>query len=92
MIQFLQFTYQKGVLYRLKALGERHDMDITIEGFHSWMWRGLGFLLPFLYGGYFFQLFNSYKLYKLSYIEGATWQVSVFFSFMSQKSIIKILL
>ncbi|HIF08064.1 MAG TPA: hypothetical protein EYQ64_14340, partial [Gemmatimonadetes bacterium] len=26
---------------RLKSLGERNDMDITIDGFHSWMWKGI---------------------------------------------------
>ena len=26
----LQYYYQKGSLYRLRALGERHDMDITV--------------------------------------------------------------
>lgn len=77
MIQYLQFGYQKGLLYRLKALGERHDMDITIEGFHSWMWRGLSFLLPFLFGGYFFQVYNAYTLYHLSQHPDATWQVPV---------------
>lgn len=40
-------------------------MDITIEGFHSWMWRGLSFLLPFLYLGYFYQLYNAWALYQL---------------------------
>ena len=39
-LQYLQFTYQKGCLYRLRSLGERNDMDITIDGFHSWMWKG----------------------------------------------------
>lgn len=77
MVQFLQFRYQKGVLYRLKALGERHDMDITIEGFHSWMWRGLSFLLPFLFIGYLLQAHNSYALYKLSFHPDAPWQVPV---------------
>lgn len=76
-VQYLQFRYQQGVLYRLKALGERHNMDITIEGFHSWMWRGLSFLLPFLYTGYLFQLYNAYKLYTLMSHPEATWQVSV---------------
>lgn len=76
-LQYLQFGYQKGVLYRLKALGERHDMDITIEGFHSWMWRGLSFLLPFLFLGYLFQAYNSYTLYKLSFHPEATWQIPV---------------
>ncbi|XP_046745004.1 transmembrane protein 120 homolog [Diprion similis] len=77
VVQYLQFRYQHGVLYRLKALGERHNMDITIEGFHSWMWRGLSFLLPFLFVGYLFQLFNAYTLYKLIWHPEATWHVPV---------------
>ncbi|KAJ6216541.1 hypothetical protein RDWZM_007698 [Blomia tropicalis] len=36
-LQFLQYYYQYGCLYRLRALGERYSMDITIQGFHSWM-------------------------------------------------------
>ena len=77
VVQYLQFRYQQGVLYRLKALGERHNMDITIEGFHSWMWRGLTFLLPFLYVGYIYQLYNAYTLYSLIFHPAATWQVSL---------------
>jgi len=78
VIQFLQFRYQQGCLYRLKALGERHNMDITIEGFHSWMWRGLSFLLPLLYIGYLFQLYNAYVLYTLA-LENTCkeWQIPV---------------
>ncbi|CAH2980770.1 unnamed protein product [Chilo suppressalis] len=75
VVQYMQFRYQSGVLYRLKALGARHNMDITIEGFHSWMWRGLSYLLPFLFGGYVFQLYVAYTLYNLSYHPEATWQV-----------------
>lgn len=52
-------------------------MDITIEGFHTWMWKGLSFLLPFLFGGYIFQAYNSYVLYKLSSYPDAPWQVFV---------------
>lgn len=52
-------------------------MDITIEGFHSWMWRGLSFLLPFLFLGYLFQLYNAYTLYKLTFHPEATWHVPV---------------
>ncbi|CAG9835491.1 unnamed protein product [Diabrotica balteata] len=77
LVQYLQFRYQRGVLYRLKALGERHNMDITIEGFHSWMWRGLSFLLPFLFIGYCFQFYNAYTLYVLSYSMVTTWHVPV---------------
>ena len=83
-LQYLQYVYQKGCLYRLRSLGERNEMDITIDGeerefdlnrlpmvavllcsgFHSWMWKGLSFLLPFLYIGYLMQLYNAYTLYQ----------------------------
>lgn len=79
LVQYLQYNYQKGVLYRLRSLGERMEMDITIDGFHSWMWKGLGFLLPFLYVGYFFQLYNAYSLFYLSFLPEATWQVRLNF-------------
>lgn len=52
-------------------------MDITIEGFHSWMWRGLSFLLPILFVGYLLQLYNAYVLYHLSFHPTATWHVRV---------------
>ncbi|CAH0691934.1 unnamed protein product [Spodoptera exigua] len=81
VVQYMQFRYQSGVLYRLKALGARHNMDITIEGFHSWMWRGLSYLLPFLFGGYVFQLYIAYTLYSLSYHPEATWQISYLAAF-----------
>ncbi|KAI4793231.1 hypothetical protein KUCAC02_032857 [Chaenocephalus aceratus] len=32
-VQFLQYYYQSGCLYRLRALGEKHNMDVTVEGF-----------------------------------------------------------
>lgn len=41
------------------------------------MWRGLSFLLPFLFIGYTFQAYNSYVLYKLTYRPDAPWQVYV---------------
>lgn len=76
-LQYLQYLYQKGCLYRLRSLGERNEMDITIDGFHSWMWKGLGFLLPFLYIGYLMQIYNAYTLYVLCDHPDATWQVPV---------------
>ncbi|KAJ8932730.1 hypothetical protein NQ314_014426 [Rhamnusium bicolor] len=95
LIQYLQFKYQRGALYRLKALGERDKMDITIEGFHSWMWKGLTFLLPFLFIGYFFQLSNAIVLYKLSYHPQATWHVmfssALFFIFFVGNTITTIM-
>lgn len=76
MVSVGQFYYQRGMLYRLRSLGERHNMDITVEGFQSWMWRGLTFILPFLCGGYLLQLYNSYYLFFLSRNEKCVeWQV-----------------
>ncbi|KAM9319498.1 transmembrane protein 120A [Gastrophryne carolinensis] len=75
-VQFLQYYYQSGCLYRLRALGERHNMDLTVEGFQSWMWRGLTFLLPFLFFGQFWQLFNAITLFQLArHPECKEWQV-----------------
>lgn len=74
-LQYLQYVYQKGCLYRLRSLGERKEMDITIDGFHSWMWKGLSFLLPFLYIGYLMQLYNAYTLYQLMFVYEVGWQV-----------------
>lgn len=77
LLQLLQFQYQKGCLYRLRSLGERRDMDITIDGFHSWMWKGLVWLLPFLYFGYIFELYNAYVLFHIYQDRAdATWHVA----------------
>ncbi|CAF1433983.1 unnamed protein product [Adineta steineri] len=77
-VQVLQFYYQRGCLYRLRALGETHDMDITIEGFHRWMFHGLSFLVPFLLVGYLFQLYNAYTLWQLAHVSTThEWQVMV---------------
>ncbi|AWP15236.1 putative transmembrane protein 120B-like isoform 3 [Scophthalmus maximus] len=75
-VQFLQYYYQSGCLYRLRALGERNQLDLTVEGFQSWMWRGLTFLLPFLFFGHFWQLYNSVTLFRLALHEDCKeWQV-----------------
>ncbi|KAM6970378.1 transmembrane protein 120A-A isoform 3-T3 [Aplochiton taeniatus] len=75
-VQFLQYYYQSGCLYRLRSLGERHNMDVTVEGFQSWMWRGLTFLLPFLFFGHFWQLYNSIILFRIAQLpECKEWQV-----------------
>ncbi|XP_019728977.1 transmembrane protein 120A-A isoform X2 [Hippocampus comes] len=77
-VQFLQYYYQSGCLYRLRALGERHNMDLTVEGFQSWMWRGLTFLLPFLFFGQFWQLYNGVTLFKMFQLpECKEWQVAM---------------
>ncbi|KAM5311662.1 transmembrane protein 120B isoform 1-T1 [Glossophaga mutica] len=77
-VQFMQYYYQRGCLYRLRALGERNHLDLTVEGFQSWMWRGLTFLLPFLFCGHFWQLYNAVTLFELStHEECREWQVFV---------------
>ena len=70
-------------------------MTTTSDGFQHWMMKGLSFLLPFLFIGYFshsnrnlksllnyslfsyfFQLYNSYVLFKISQLpECEEWQV-----------------
>lgn len=76
MVHYLQFKYQSGALYRLKALGKKDNMDVTIEGFQYWMWKGLAFLFPFLFLAYFFQLYNAYVLYRLYVTDPeASWHV-----------------
>jgi len=65
IVTLLQCQYQRGCLRRLRALGHRHAMDITVEGFHSWMFKGLTFLLPFLVFGYTLQLYNAIVLLRL---------------------------
>lgn len=74
-VQYLQFTYQRGCLYRLRSLGQRDEMDITLDGFHSWMWKGLGFLLPILFISYAWMIYNAYVLFQLSHRFDATWHV-----------------
>nr|CAB3267032.1 transmembrane protein 120B-A [Phallusia mammillata] len=76
LVQLMQYYYQSGCLYRLRALGERDDMDITVEGFQSWMWRGLTFLLPFLFFGHFWQLYNAFTLMNIGMSHNfQEWQV-----------------
>ncbi|CAJ0599965.1 unnamed protein product [Cylicocyclus nassatus] len=74
-VQILQTQYQSGCLRRLHALGQGHLMDITVEGFTSFMFKGLTFLLPFLGAVYVFQLYNAYVLWNLSYSCRGEWQV-----------------
>jgi len=34
VVQLMQYYYQKGSLYRLRALGQRRSMDVTVGMFH----------------------------------------------------------
>uniref|UniRef100_A0A4W5Q5B8 Transmembrane protein 120A n=1 Tax=Hucho hucho TaxID=62062 RepID=A0A4W5Q5B8_9TELE len=78
MVHCMQYYYQSGCLYRLRTLGERHNMDLTVEGFQSWMWQGLTFLLPFLFFGHFWQLYNGLSLFRMARLPDCKeWQVSM---------------
>jgi Na+/H+-dicarboxylate symporter len=75
----LQYYYQSGCLYRLRALGDEvSQMTTTTDGFQHWMMKGLSFILPFLFIGYFFQLYNAYVLFQISQLpECQEWQVCI---------------
>ncbi|KAL3307711.1 hypothetical protein Ciccas_013770, partial [Cichlidogyrus casuarinus] len=65
LVHCIQYHYQRGCLYKLRALGSRHSMDITVDGFMSWMFRNLTFVIPFLLLAYLFQYYNAYTLYHI---------------------------
>ena len=44
----LQYLYQKGLLYKLVALGQAHPMSVTADGVERKAVGGLYFLVPFL--------------------------------------------
>uniref|UniRef100_A0A3P9M401 Transmembrane protein 120A n=1 Tax=Oryzias latipes TaxID=8090 RepID=A0A3P9M401_ORYLA len=68
-VQFLQYYYQSGCLYRLRALGERHNMDLTVGESNS-HFRDVFPLLQF------WQLYNSMTLFKMFQLpECKEWQV-----------------
>ncbi|KAL5962625.1 hypothetical protein TSMEX_009655 [Taenia solium] len=66
IVQCMQYYYQVGCLYKLRALGERPSMDITVDGYMSWMSSRLSFVLVFLLSAYAFQIHNAYILYHIS--------------------------
>uniref|UniRef100_A0A8B9LCH5 Transmembrane protein 120B n=1 Tax=Astyanax mexicanus TaxID=7994 RepID=A0A8B9LCH5_ASTMX len=67
LVQFLQYYYQSGCLYRLRALGERNQLDLTV-GDVSNNWS--------VFCVQFWQLYNSVTLFRLSAREDCKeWQV-----------------
>jgi len=77
--QILQFYYQSGSLYKLRALGRAEQMEVSAEGPRVKTFADLRFLFPFLFGVYIFQLYNSYRLMYL--VDGARddekWEVAL---------------
>ncbi|VUZ46264.1 unnamed protein product [Hymenolepis diminuta] len=77
IVQCMQYYYQMGCLYKLRALGQRPSMDITVDGYMTWMSSRLSFVLVFLLSAYAFQIYNAYSLYciaKAPYCQ--EWQVT----------------
>lgn len=69
------FTYQRGLLFRFRAMGECDGMETTVLGFYKWMWRGLAFILPFLLASYLWELYNAYTLFFLFISSDVEWHV-----------------
>ncbi|VDL87707.1 unnamed protein product [Nippostrongylus brasiliensis] len=50
---------------------------ISSEGFATWMFQGLTFLLPFLVVAYVLELYNAYTLYSLWTTQECVWQGNI---------------
>ncbi|KAG8146054.1 hypothetical protein E2320_012465 [Naja naja] len=73
----VMLTWPEGLMYQMFR-NQFLSFSIFQKGFQSWMWRGLTFLLPFLFFGQFWQLYNAITLFELSRHEKCKeWQVSV---------------
>uniref|UniRef100_A0A673KI46 Transmembrane protein 120A-like n=1 Tax=Sinocyclocheilus rhinocerous TaxID=307959 RepID=A0A673KI46_9TELE len=72
-VQYLQYYYQSGCLYRLKALGERHNLDLTVAYALPYERNHLLYILV-----QFWQLWNSISLFRMAQMpESKEWQVSM---------------
>ncbi|XP_062945031.1 ion channel TACAN isoform X2 [Cynocephalus volans] len=61
----VMLTWPDGLMYQ-KFRNQFLSFSMYQKGFQSWMWRGLTFLLPFLFFGHFWQLFNALTLFNLA--------------------------
>ncbi|KAL5252638.1 hypothetical protein ACHWQZ_G015429 [Mnemiopsis leidyi] len=64
--QVLQFYYQAGSLYKLRALGRATHMEVSAEGLRVKTYTDLQFLTPFFILLYIFQSYNGYMLWQLA--------------------------
>lgn len=69
------FMYQRGLLFRYRAMGECDEMETTVCLFYRWMWRGLAFILPFLLVSYVWEFYNAYTLFFLYACSEVRWHV-----------------
>ena len=66
----LQYTYQSGLLYRLRSLGKVKDLHLTIDGIQRYMFNdrdslALWILTPALLTVYLVQFYLAAILFKL---------------------------
>lgn len=76
-VQLLQYKYQMGRLYTLRALSRVSPMQMTTDSASVHIFNTLGFLLPFLLLGHTMQFYTSYRFLKLSMALGwVEWQLT----------------
>ncbi|XP_063678319.1 ion channel TACAN-like [Bolinopsis microptera] len=77
--QVLQFYYQAGSLYKMRALGRATHMEVSAEGLRVKTYADLQFLSPFFVLLYIFQFYNGYTLFYLApnAREDERWEVYV---------------
>jgi len=82
LVQALQYTYQSGLLYRLRSLGKVRDLHISIDGIPRYMFNerdstALFVITPFLTIVYLYQFYLSFFLFQLitESKDGASWHV-----------------
>ncbi|XP_062512299.1 transmembrane protein 120B-like [Corticium candelabrum] len=78
-VQFLQYYYQVGTLYRLLTLGRVHELDITRDGLRIKTWSDMKYLIPALIIGYIWQYYLAYQLFSVWFdiAAGKAWQIFV---------------
>jgi len=81
LVQALQYTYQSGLLYRLRSLGKVKDLHLTIDGIQRYMFNdrdslALWILTPALLTVYLVQFYLAAILFKL-WIDGGSWHVII---------------
>uniref|UniRef100_A0A8C9TV78 Transmembrane protein 120Ab n=1 Tax=Scleropages formosus TaxID=113540 RepID=A0A8C9TV78_SCLFO len=78
LVHLLQYYYQRGCLYRLRSLGERHNMDLTVEKMGMWCMQGNGALCFTTCLFQLWQLYNGLSLFRMAHLPECTeWQVTV---------------
>lgn len=82
-------VFVKFCFVRYYALGfTENKMDVTVDGFVSWMWKNLSFLLPLLIIAYLGELLLVKKLIEINgHISCKEWQPAAICAFLGLMSI-----